>query len=367
MGSRSSSPKSCLSPNLPVETNNSSQTHRREDNAVNVSAAETANEEPADEAAQRIPARSSGDVEVKREQDQPLSLEIQTTERVQPSLTVEKLEKEQNNNMLQLFLCLYRVSSGEKSVHQLDKLPASVGLLRKKIELEHHIPMFCQRIVYDSLPLSDDQILPFSYMRNDDVIEVHYKQAADVEVIQEVLTHLKDVIAILDQGTEKSLLQSMRAHPTEYLKLLNILRQKDLERLVYQLFDSDNEEQQEANLLFFLHNNGLMLLYRLHCLLLSQSALLLPQPLHYAENSLVTTLWSITDKCNQFGVRIEFSAIVMNIAKSSLRGEVTEKCPQFQHTFFFDTIYKATGALCKYVICMLIVHAQLLIISNRVL
>lgn len=249
---------------------------------------------------------------------------------------------------LQVLLSLYCITTGERSVHRLDELPSSVHLLKEYIESKHSIPVCSQKILFDFIPLSDSQILPLRYMRNGDTIEVQYKHTADVEDIRNILNQLNDINACLESLREVSS-NIPRSNPTEFHKILTILRLRGLERLVYQHFHCENEDHQEANLLFFLHNDGLAQLYRLHCLLLARPWGTLPQAIQYVENTLVTTFWDITDRCNQFGLHVELAPVVDNIAKSSLRGDVREKKSQ-SGGFFLDTIYKATGALCKYVL-----------------
>ena len=264
------------------------------------------------------------------------------------SVVAAEVVVEEEKRSLQVILSLYCYTTGERSVHALDELPSSVRLLKEHIEAKHSIPVCCQKILFDFTPLPDSQSLPLRYMRNGDVIEVQYKHVADVEEIRSILNQLNDINVCLEslQHIPSNIAHS---HPRELQKILSILRLHGMERLVYRHFHCENEDHQEANMLFFLHNDGLALLYRLHCLLLARPWGTLPQSFQHTENTLVTTFWDITDRCNQFGLRVELVPVVNNIAKSSLRGDVRGKTIPKVGGFFLDTIYKATGALCKYV------------------
>ena len=271
----------------------------------------------------------------------------EVSDSVKSVVAAEVVEVEEKRS-LQVVLSLYCYTTGERSVHGLDELPSSVHLLKEHVETRYSIPVCCQKILFDFTPLPDSQSLPLRYMRNGDVIEVQYKHTADVEEIRSILNHLNDMNACLEslQHIPSNVAHS---HPKEFQKILSILRLHGMDRLVYRHFHCENEDHQEANMLFFLHNGGLAVLYRLHCLLLARPWGTLPQSFQHTENTLVTTFWDITDRCNQFGLRVELVPVVDNIAKSSLRGEVRGKTLQKVGGFYLDTIYKATGALCKYV------------------
>ena len=270
------------------------------------------------------------------------------------------LDVEIPQNKIEVYLSFHCATPEVKLSEQLVELPCCVSLLKENIESKFSIPACCQEIFFNSTMLHDSQSLPLPYMRHDDTIEVHYRCTADVEDIRNVMKQLQDAETCL-VSLQPFLSKNRYCVGTDdYSKLRDILNLQGVESLYKRYFNchpDNTDKNREANLLYFLHSNGLTLLCSLHTLLLTQQW----SPSHlyfcYLENVLMRIFWDISNECYEFGIQISLDSVVSNISRSCLRStfsvdENSQSERELISGFSLNsTIYFAAGVLCKYALC----------------
>ena len=244
-------------------------------------------------------------------------------------------------------------SKATRAVHTLRHVPPTVHALKEYIQYKHNVPVCCQRILFDAVPLRDHETLPLHYMRTGDTLDVHFLSEADIEYISKVLNTLNRVVTYLDSvAPHLCRATSIQTH-------MNIQHIEEIESMSLEYFHCVSTEQSQANFYFFCENNGPQLIFQLQKQLLTHPWEGLPDILKLLENSSQLLCWDMTElsvMCKMPGLRDPLLSVIMLIA-SGTRAKKCSYCKSYQHhqlltaaedkLLFQQTNYRVLPALTK--------------------
>ena len=239
-------------------------------------------------------------------------------------------------------------------------MPLRVSDLKSCIEREYNIPSCCQRLVFESVPMSDEDLLKFYHVWDGDTIRVDYPSQGNVAEILSIVDHMTQsyhfIRSIQDDLTNQKVSDDLDTmmHQSVFWEKVNDLPE------VY--FTPCSSEKAEANRNLFIQCGGLDMLQRLHALLLQQPWSNTPLRMQYLEHSILRTYWNLTAA---FTVRLyvlRYPKALGCILRSFLRVELCKnelvKVPKNIYAMRTATgnelnriacevVCKAMGALCK--------------------
>ena len=241
-------------------------------------------------------------------------------------------------------------------------MPLKVRDMKSCIEREYSIPACCQSLVFESVPMEDRMELASYRVRDGDTIHVNYVSEGNVSEILSVVDHMTKSYHFI-----KSIQEDLDNHVVSY----------DLDTLIHQgvfwekvndlpeiYFTPCSSDKAEANRNLFIQCGGLDILQRLHTLLLQQPWSNMPLRMQYLEHSILRTYWNITAAFTVRMYVLQYPNALDSILKSFLRVKLHEKIrlsaprnmyalrlatQSEQNRIACEVLYKAMGALCKYV------------------
>lgn len=258
--------------------------------------------------------------------------------------------------------CSGKRSAQGRTLVVREGMPLRVQDMKNCIEQEYSIPACCQSLVFDSVGMEGRMELAFYRVRDGDTIHVNYVSEGDVNDILGVVNHMTKSYDFIE-----SIQQDLHCHKVS----------DDLDTLINQgvywekvndlpevYFTPCSSDRAEANRNLFIQCGGLDMLQKLHTLLVQQPWSNMPLKMQYMEHSILRTYWNITAA---FTVRLyvlQYPNALDSILKSFLRVKLNEKerlnvprniyamrtaSQSEQNRITCEVVYKAMGALCKYV------------------
>ena len=259
--------------------------------------------------------------------------------------------------------CIILHSNNDVSARalSLSALPDTVAELQAHVETEFHVPRCCQTISLESVPLQGTDSLSSHRIRNGDTFHVRYKSEADVKDLREVLGSMQRMIRTIESEYHQNKYYSEGLFDAVALSRLCRIQPERVECLASNYFWPCSSDRAIANRLFFLDQQGLQLLYKLHSLVLTYQWQETPVSLQQLEQGILRVLWNITAS---FDVRTRileypFLELCMKSAQR-IRIEYNERVRAPKHLacitptplteqnyILGEVIYKACGTLCK--------------------
>lgn len=259
--------------------------------------------------------------------------------------------------------CIVLHSDSEVNARALSlpALPDTVAELQRCVETEFNVPKCCQTISLESVPLQGTDSLGSHRIRNGDTFHVHYKSEADVKDLREVLDSMQRMVCTIESEYHQNKYYSEGLFDAVALSSLCRIQPERVECLASHYFWPCSSERAIANRLFFLDQEGLQLLYKLHTLVLTYQWHETPVSLQHLEQAILRVLWNITAS---FDVRtrvLEYPFLELCV-RSAKRVEIQYKervraprhlaciaptVPTEQDRILGEVIYKACGTLCK--------------------
>lgn len=238
-------------------------------------------------------------------------------------------------------------------------IPLRVRDLKSCIEQEYNIPSCCQRLVFESVTMSDQDLMNFYHVRDGDVINVDYTSKGNVAEILNVVDHMTRSYHFIQSIQED--LNDHRVSDDLDATINQCVFWEKVNDLPEMYFTPCSSDKAEANRNLFIQCGGLDMLQRLHSLLLQQPWCNTPLKMQYLEHSILRAYWNITAA---FTVRIyvlQYPKALASILKSFLRVDLQEseamKLPKNIYAMRIpsnefnriacEVVYKAMGALCK--------------------
>ena len=169
--------------------------------------------------------------------------------------------------------------------------PETTLSLKQAIEEKMSIPVCCQRLQLENIPLQDSDSLRACHLRVGDTISVHFDCEADVDSILEMIAAMKLMIPYINSIQPQLCAQS--AHLLE-AELRECIKLSLVEDLADKYFVPCSANRSKVNRLFFVHRGGLETMHHLHMTLLRHPWQNLPLQLQYLERAILRTLWSVT-------------------------------------------------------------------------
>ena len=243
----------------------------------------------------------------------------------------------------------------------ISDFPTSTFSLKQAIEDDAHIPLCCQRLQLENIPLEDSERLDTCHLRDGDTVHVYYSSEADVGDVLEVIAAMKLMIPYINS------IQSQLSGPLTHsldADLRECIKSHQVESLAFKYFYPCNAERSKANRLLFVQHGGLEAMHELHLALLQKPWSKLPVQMQYLEHAILRNLWNITAA---FSVRslVLCRPTIVAVSQSLLRVKVhrdklIEAIPlnasvpfnvgggrMEMNRIVSEVIYKAAGVLCK--------------------
>ena len=239
----------------------------------------------------------------------------------------------------------------------LPAIPATVADLQLCVEKVFSVPICCQTVSLESVPLRGAESLSDLRVRNGDTFHVRYTSVGDVEDLLEVL-HLMEVMAITIETQ-----QSSGPYNTAEITILNQLCPEPLHALASVYFFPCSTKRAIANRLFFLDQHGLEILHKLFSLVSQKEWCYTPTSLQCLELAILRVLWNITaafdvrlqilkypfmELCIRSVKRVKLEPREMLVAPVHMA--CIEQVPgseREQNERLAELIFKACGTICK--------------------
>lgn len=250
--------------------------------------------------------------------------------------------------VVELRIALHSQATEEVKIRTLENVPPNVEALKKHVQCNYNVPTSGQAVLFDSVPLRDQETLPLHYMRTGDTIDIHFLSEVDMECISSVLHTLNCTATHLD-----SLVPHLcRAAGTQMQ--LSMQQLQEIEILSHDYFFTSSNELSKANFFFFCENGGPESLFKVHRHLLTHPWEGLCDELKLLEGVCLYLCWSLTELCATYNMpHIQHSLVdILTRIASEARVKWCTVCRSLavgQEEGIKRTKYKALSALSKYV------------------
>jgi hypothetical protein len=253
--------------------------------------------------------------------------------------------------------CSGQGTTQKKTLVVKEGMPSTVKDMKSCIEHQFSIPVCCQSLVFESIPMENRLPLKFYRMRDGDTVQVNYVSEGDVADILKIVDHMTRSYYFIDSIQEDLRHQIV----SDDLMIQSVCWEKvnDLPEVYFVPCSSDKAE---ANRNLFIQCGGLDMLQRLHALLLQQPWYKTPIKMQYLEHSILRTYWNITAAFTVRMYVLQYPDALNSILGSFLRVRLKEDnrltVPKNsfanrmvslseQNRIACEVVYKAMGALCK--------------------
>lgn len=234
--------------------------------------------------------------------------------------------------------------------------------LKHKIERVLKVPVCVQTLYFSSIPVSNTQSLQRLRLRDQDTLTLEYLSHAEIGIINDILTLMREITELLDRVLEYYGEHSGEngLSPELDSEVQSVVDAQTVESLIFK-FSPSKRPLSKSNRLYFIHNQGIQLTTRLHHQLLELPWSKLTIEMQYLEHALLRILWDLSSTIGVRYVILGFN-VLEQASISLMRGEITPHeyvmPPQLQcaaqhansvtqRYILGETMYKAMGIVTK--------------------
>lgn len=253
-------------------------------------------------------------------------------------------------------LILYCTSSQRKSRNEyivLKKPPRNIYDIKLHVQNELSIPTCCQVLSYESRQLNDHYLLDELRIREGDTLTIHYTSEAMVDEVTDVISSIRHMDDFLS-GEVTQVRSFTDPHSSELdMKMFKNLNSLKVEELAITYFHPSSNPKCQANRLFFVRNDGLQEMHRLHEELLKRPWVDCHVNMQLVEHAILRVLWNISAA---FSLRMllfqrpTMEAVIKSLVRVKIPADRNIMGPHgsFESTrITCEMLYKAVGTICK--------------------
>lgn len=182
---------------------------------------------------------------------------------------------------------------------------ATVNTLKSAIQDKFSIPACCQKLYFESLQLKDNDSCTLYRFRESDVINVRYETRADVNEVVNALNCRKELLQIFTEVARTSDLVKFNIALVQALPV----KVMTLNQLGEVYFSKVSTNKYYTNMVMFMSNRGIDVLYKAHLLLLEHD-----QPPVLVLEAIFLLLWarlSLMRNCLDTGQMIRIATLLL--------------------------------------------------------